>query len=61
MTAKRSIMARPVQVHIIGASGRSGVALCRSLLGDTAPLVPVVRDAAKWAATGIDVSHASPT
>jgi uncharacterized protein YbjT (DUF2867 family) len=48
-------MVPPVQVHVIGASGRSGVALCRSLLGDAAPLVPIVRDAAKWAATGIDV------
>src|SRR3984957_6941357 len=48
-------MVPPVQVHVIGASGRSGVALCRSLLGVAAPLVPIVRDAAKWAATGIDV------
>jgi nucleoside-diphosphate-sugar epimerase len=44
------------QVHIIGASGRSGVMLCRSLLADGVSLVPVVRDAAKWAATGIDVA-----
>jgi uncharacterized protein YbjT (DUF2867 family) len=43
-------------VHIIGASGRSGVALCRSLLADGGSFVPVVRDAAKWAATGIDVT-----
>jgi uncharacterized protein YbjT (DUF2867 family) len=43
------------QVHIIGASGRSGVALCRSLLADGVPFVPVVRNAAKWNATGIDV------
>jgi uncharacterized protein YbjT (DUF2867 family) len=56
MTVKRSIMTRPVQVHIIGASGRSGVALCRSLVGDAVPLVPVVRNAAKWAATGISVT-----
>jgi nucleoside-diphosphate-sugar epimerase len=49
-------MARAVQVHIIGASGRSGVALCRSLLADSVPVVPIVRDAAKWAATGIDVA-----
>ena len=46
-------MAHPVQVHIIGASGRSGVALSRSLRSD---IVPVVRDAAKWATTGIDVT-----
>ena len=43
------------QVHVIGASGRSGSALCRSLLGSGSALVPVVRDAAKWAATGIEV------
>lgn len=41
-------MARPVQVHIIGASGRTGVALCRSLLADSVSVVPVVRDPAKW-------------
>ncbi|HEY2615987.1 MAG TPA: NAD(P)-dependent oxidoreductase [Acetobacteraceae bacterium] len=44
------------QVHITGASGRSGVAVCRSLLADGVPFIPVVRDAAKWNATGIDVS-----
>ena len=43
------------QVHIIGASGRSGSALCRSLLASGSRFVPVVRDAAKWAATGIKV------
>ncbi|RVT95511.1 NADH-ubiquinone oxidoreductase [Rhodovarius crocodyli] len=37
-------------VHVIGASGRSGAALCRVLGGRA---VPVVRDAAKWAALGI--------
>lgn len=44
-------MPHPVQVHIIGATGRSGTALCRSL---QTGFVPVVRDAAKWSATGID-------
>jgi uncharacterized protein YbjT (DUF2867 family) len=48
MTAKRSIMVGQVQVHVIGASGRTGTALCRSLLADGVPIVPVVRDAAKW-------------
>jgi uncharacterized protein YbjT (DUF2867 family) len=43
------------QVHIVGASGRSGSALCRSLLASGDTFVPVVRDAAKWAATGIEV------
>ncbi len=37
--------------HIIGASGRSGVALCRSLLADGQAFVPVVRSAARWTAT----------
>ncbi len=40
-------------VHVIGASGRSGLALCRSLLADGVPIVAVVRDPAKWAATGL--------
>jgi uncharacterized protein YbjT (DUF2867 family) len=40
-------------VHVIGASGRTGVALCRSLLADAVPLVPIVRSADKWAATSI--------
>jgi uncharacterized protein YbjT (DUF2867 family) len=39
-------------VHVIGASGRSGAALCRALIADAIPVVPVVRDAAKWAAQG---------
>jgi uncharacterized protein YbjT (DUF2867 family) len=41
-------------VHVIGASGRSGLALCRSLLGDGVAVVAVVRDPAKWAAGGLD-------
>lgn len=40
-------------VHVIGASGRSGQALCRSLLGDNIPFVPVVRDLDRWEATGL--------
>ncbi len=41
------------RIHVIGASGRSGAALCRALLaaGDT-PL-PIVRNPARWAATGL--------
>ena len=42
-----------VMPHIIGASGRSGAALCRSLLADGLPWVPVVRNAGRWAATGL--------
>ena len=41
-------MAGPVQVHIIGASGRSGRTLARALAKDGVPVVPLVRDAAKW-------------
>ncbi len=40
-------------IHVIGASGRSGAALCRSLLADGVPFVPVVRSAARWAASGL--------
>jgi len=41
------------EIHVIGASGRSGTALCRSLLADAVPYVPIVRNAARWAATGL--------
>lgn len=47
----------PARVHIIGASGRSGAALCRSLSADGVPFVPVVRDATRWCATGL---HGAP-
>jgi len=49
-------MSDRVQVHIIGASGRTGAALCRALHADDLPFVPVVRDAAKWQAHAIDVA-----
>jgi uncharacterized protein YbjT (DUF2867 family) len=42
-----------MMVHVIGASGRSGAALCRSLIADGVAIVPVVRDATRWAATGL--------
>ncbi len=38
---------------MIGASGRSGAALCRSLLADGVAFVPVVRNKQRWAATGL--------
>jgi uncharacterized protein YbjT (DUF2867 family) len=41
---------------IIGASGRSGAALCCALIADGSTIVPVVRDATKWAAQGIAVA-----
>jgi uncharacterized protein YbjT (DUF2867 family) len=40
-------------IAVIGASGRSGQALCRALRDRGAAYVPVVRNAAKWAATGL--------
>ena len=40
-------------IAVIGASGRSGAALCRALKAATRPFVPVVRNAAHWIATGI--------
>jgi uncharacterized protein YbjT (DUF2867 family) len=43
-------------VHVIGASGRSGAALCRALLARGTGVVPVVRDAGRWAAAGIGVA-----
>ncbi len=41
-------------VHVIGASGRTGRVLCQTLLADGIPLVPVVRDPAKWQAAELD-------
>lgn len=40
-------------VHVIGASGRSGQALVRALLAGGRTVVPVVRSAARWQATGL--------
>ena len=40
-------------VFVVGASGRSGVAVCRELLAAGRRYVPVVRDAGRWAATGL--------
>jgi uncharacterized protein YbjT (DUF2867 family) len=48
---RSEVMSDPV--HVIGATGRSGLALCRSLLADGIPVVPVVRNREKWAATGL--------
>jgi uncharacterized protein YbjT (DUF2867 family) len=41
------------RVHVIGASGRSGLALCSALLGAGVTVVPVVRDVARWDATSV--------
>jgi nucleoside-diphosphate-sugar epimerase len=40
-------------VHVLGASGRSGQALCRALLADGIAVVPVVRSPGRWRATGL--------
>ena len=40
-------------VYVVGASGRSGAALCRVLLAAGTPFVPVVRNVARWQATGL--------
>jgi uncharacterized protein YbjT (DUF2867 family) len=40
-------------VHVIGASGRSGQALCRALAARGTPVVALVRSLAKWQATGL--------
>ena len=43
----------PHTVHVIGASGRSGSAICRALAADGISVVPVVRSAERWRATGL--------
>lgn len=40
-------------VHVIGAGGRAGVALCRALLAHGCEYTPIVRDAAKWYALAL--------
>jgi len=40
-------------VAVIGATGRSGAALVRALAAAGVPFVPVARDAAAWAASGL--------
>lgn len=38
----------PTPVHIIGASGRSGLALCDALRADHLPFTPIIRNPARW-------------
>jgi uncharacterized protein YbjT (DUF2867 family) len=45
--------AMPAAVHVIGATGRSGVALCRALLDAGVEVVPVVRDDTRWRTVGL--------
>lgn len=40
-------------VHVIGASGRCGQAVCRALIQRGTPVVALVRDRAKWQAPGL--------
>ncbi|MFT8245324.1 SDR family oxidoreductase [Roseomonas sp. BN140053] len=40
-------------IAVIGASGRSGAALCRALLAAGEAFRPVVRDPGRWRATGL--------
>ena len=40
-------------LFVIGASGRTGSVLCRSLAADAVAFVPVVRDRRKWQRTGL--------
>lgn len=40
-------------IHIIGASGRSGQALCRALLARGTPYTPVIRDSQRWSTTNL--------
>ncbi len=40
-------------VHVVGASGRTGAALCDALQAAGTPVIPVVRNLARYAATGL--------
>ncbi|WP_043837498.1 SDR family oxidoreductase [Muricoccus aerilatus] len=40
-------------IAVIGASGRSGLALCRALAAEGIGFLPVVRHAERWASTGM--------
>ncbi|HQT64478.1 MAG: NADH-ubiquinone oxidoreductase [Acidocella sp. 20-57-95] len=44
---------QPHQVHVIGASGRSGQALCHALVGQDIGVVPVVRNVARFKALSV--------
>lgn len=44
------------RIHIIGASGRSGAALCQALATERLPFVPVIRNPAKWTEGGLSGS-----
>lgn len=41
---------------IVGASGRTGAALCRALAADGVPFLPVVRNLSRWRAVGLPIA-----
>ena len=43
-------------IHIIGATGRSGLALCHALTAQGRSIVPVVRNLPRWQANGLAAS-----
>lgn len=55
LDAEARQLAQTNMIAVIGASGRSGSALCRAL---REPFRAVVRSAAKWDSLGIDAPHA---
>ena len=42
-----------MELFIIGASGRTGTVLCRSLAADGVPFTPVVRNMRRWRQAGL--------
>ncbi len=51
--APRPEARRQDPVHVVGANGRSGQAVCRALIASGIPVVPLVRRLAAWDATGL--------
>ncbi len=50
---RRGAVVFAMVVHVIGASGRSGLALCRALAAAGIEFVPVVRNVPKWHEAGL--------
>ncbi len=46
----------PTPIHVIGASGRSGTALCRALIATNRTPIPVIRNPARWAETNLPLT-----
>ena len=49
-----SLSASPV--HVIGAGGRSGAALCRALMARNIPVIAIARNAARFEASGLPLT-----